>query len=402
MLLPPKAPAPPSGSGGGGRPSLVSRRISSTATGISAGGGAAAGHRPRLGSSGCESNHTSSSRHRRNNNSFEFSVDSLRMIRDDNPAANPGRQMSDNSWSTMPMSSIRIGSLERDCSELVSDDFWEVDSLIMSSDDGEDDEDVKEDGHANEDPVGNFGDEEEADDNDSTAGNDKSTSPSPTSVMDDVDGRSKSREGVDGLPDWMLQWADQQPSSPNRLKNGDDDEEAAEVDAVAPPAAEPTYLPPGPRPEGCLFSAYLSVSTGDQDPLDGDSSVRLVQVVYKKLVVEGKWEMALSRETRVLPVFQEHDPRRSVLVRLQSQEWKLCPVALVATKNGTFRLASPSPLVAGGVVVNDGDAMDESSHYEADCSVACPVHADDDSQQCEAVLHLVFLLDALCRQKQAP
>jgi hypothetical protein len=323
----------------------------------------------------------------------------------DHPAAAAGgRQLSDNSWSTMPMSSIRIGSLERDCSELVSDDFWEVDSLIMSSDDGEDNEEQEEGHQAKEEPEDAAGedDDDDAEEDDNTAGGNDKLSPSPTSVVDDVDGRRKTLEaGADGLPDWMLQWAHQQPSSPRRLKDGDEEEVAGVDDAVSV-AAEPTYLPPGPRPEGCSFSAYLSVSTGDHDSLYRDGP-RLVQVVSNRLVVEGKWEMPLGRETRVQPVCLEHDPCRIVLVRFQSQEWKLCPVALVATKDGIYRRPPPSPQASGGTAAKEGDKMDESSHYEADWSVVGPLHhADDGSQQCEAALHLVFLLDAVCRQQQAP
>jgi hypothetical protein len=415
-LLPPKAPLTSSSGGGAAaanRPSIVARRISSTAT-----GGAGGPMRQRLGSSGGESNLTSSSRHRRSNNSFEFSVDSLQMIRDAdaNDSSNNnnninnntrnmgdprGRQVSENSWSTMPVASIQIGSLERDCSEMVSDDFWEVDSLIMSSDgeDGEaDGETIPEgadrpfNGYDTVDDNDDDNDEEESD-----VDKDNGVSPSPTSIMDDVESRGKQAQDGAGLPDWMLQWA-QQPT-PHR-QDGD----AEDAASVPPLTEEPVFLPSGPKPEGCALSTYVEVSMVEShdDSTRDDGRVRLVQVIAGKLVVEGKWELELSRDTRIQPICVEDDPHRVVLVRHSDQEWRLNPVPVIATRDGGFRRAPTKSRRGGGAAapVVSSEGWDDATHFEADWSVGPSPAIDDDSQQCEATLHLVFLLDSICRQSQ--
>jgi hypothetical protein len=421
-LLPPKAPLTSSSGGGAAaaanRPSIVARRISSTATG----GGAGGPMRQRLGSSGGESNLTSSSRHRRSNNSFEFSVDSLQMIRDADANEDPnyssnvnnnnarnmgdprGRQVSENSWSTMPVASIQIGSLERDCSEMVSDDFWEVDSLIMSSD-GEDDEDGEAIGETipegGDRPFNGYDTAEDDDDNDdeeeSDVDKDNGVSPSPTSIMDDVESRGKQAQDGAGLPDWMLQWA-QQPTPHGQ----DNDAEGAA--SVPPLAEEPTYLPGGPKPEGCALSTYVGVSMGEShdDSTRDDGRVRLVQVIAGKLVVEGKWELELNRDTRIQPICVEDDPHRVVLVRQGDQEWRLNPVPVIATRDGGFRRALIKSRRGGGAAaaVVSSEGWDDATHFEADWSVGPSPDIDDDSQQCEATLHLVFLLDSICRRSQ--
>jgi hypothetical protein len=400
-LLPPKAPLTSSG-GAANRPSIVARRISSTAT------TGAGPMRPRLGSSGCESNLTSSSRHRRSNNSFEFSVDSLQMIRDgdandpddninDSSTRNlvdpRGRQVSENSWSTMPVMSIQIGTLERDCSEIVSDDFWEVDSLIMSSDGEDEDNDGMTIPEGAGHPANGYDTVDDDDDDEEDSDKDNGVSPSPTSIMDDVESRGKEVQDGAGLPDWMLQWA-QQPAP------GQQDDGAEDAASAPYLTEEPTYLPSGPKPEGCALATYVDVSMGEGQ---GDSTledgVRLVQVLAGKLVVEGKWELELNRDTRIQPICVEDDPHRVVLVRHDDKEWKLRPVPFIAVRGGGFRRA-PIKSRSGGAAVVSSEGWDDATHYDADWSVGPGPAVNDDSQQCVAALHLVFLLDAICRQRQ--
>lgn len=308
-----------------------------------------------------------------------------------------GRQVSENSWSTMPVASIQIGSLERDCSEMVSDDFWEVDSLIMSSD-GEDEE-GEADGEAFPEgvdhPSNGYDTVEDDEDYDSDTDKDNGVSPSPTSIMDDVDSRSKQAQDGAGLPDWMLQWA-QQPA-PHEQDDG-----AKEATSVPPLTEEPTYLPSGPKLEGCPLSTYVEVSMGEfqGDSTLGDGCVRLVQVIAGKLVVEGKWELELNRDTRIQPFCVEDDPHRVVLVRHGDQEWRLNPVPVIATRDGRFRRAPIKSKSGGAAAVASSEGWDDATHFEADWSVGPSPAVDDDSQQCEAALHLVFLLDAICRQRQ--
>jgi hypothetical protein len=72
---------------------------------------------------------------------------------------------------------------------------------------------------------------------------------------------------------------------------------------------------------------------------------------------------------------------------------------VIAVRGGGFRRA-PSKSRSGGAAVVSSEGWDDATHYDADWSVGPSPAVDDDSQQCEAALHLVFLLDAICRQRQ--
>lgn len=440
-LLPPKAP-PAGGPSLSGRPQGAVRRTSSTAAGA---GAVASGHRPRLGSTHTNATGlTNSSRHRRQNNSFEFSVDSLQRIgADPSPSSSPdesantnhnnpgdpnapkGRQSSEQSWSTMPMSSITFGVLERDCSELVTDE-WEVDSLVMSSD-GDDEDD-----HQDDDDDAESGDQQDAD------GKEPSASPSPTSVLDEAGAPSRGAEGAPELPDWMLQWAQQPPSTPEAVKakgkgpsdppgrsaDGDDSFSSCGGEDEMTHLTEdvdPQYLPAGPRPDGCTYSAYMAACVvaaahGTPSHPSDDAHVSLVQVVAGKLVVgRGTWEVPLERDTRVQSLTPEDDPRRRVVVVRHPDapnECHLFPLLLVPAPGGKYRRPSrpirPRLSFSGSLAVvpsadvgdEDLDGPSQAVHSSVDWSADAA--AEDDASQCEAALHLVFFLDACCRQAPAP
>lgn len=224
--------------------------------------------RPRL-----LSNFTNSSRHKRQNNSFEFSVDSLSMIHSNAHLPPHPKQFSmdpNASCSSLPCRTIDVCHLQRDCSGIYDDCFPDDDSLLLSSDESSTSP-IR--NHAPQD-TGIKGADRKPEYllhcNSSTSS--MSFSPSPTSVMDQPRWNATAAKSnktktqclaqVDSISNtWVDQWVALGSTPLANTANSTADGKAA---GTAKPVHLSRYLPrPTVENSGYSFSAWMAVSTGD-------------------------------------------------------------------------------------------------------------------------------------------
>lgn len=170
-----------------------------------------------------DSHLTNGSLHRRNNNSFEFSVTSLQQIHNA-ATTDQFRQESLNSWATLPLQTIEITRLQRECSDMRMDDsFYNSDDQCYNDngdsahrgwDSDGDDDDITDDNYS-----GYGGAHQQRKSGDDDDDDDSHESPSPTSVMKivqeqykDINDKTIRKSNLSTASsatqqDWMLQWA---------------------------------------------------------------------------------------------------------------------------------------------------------------------------------------------------
>lgn len=299
-----------------------------------------------------DSNYTNSSKHRRQaHETFEFSVGSLNQIHS-TETPHPRGQSVSSSWATLPMNEIECARLERDTSDLDLDDFGDDDddeSLLLSTD------------------------EEQS-----------QASPSPTSVLD---GKVAVLEAP---PKWMLSWAGAKELPPTLTALTRTETTETELAMEDDPCC---YLPPARRshPHSAL-AAYMAFGVGEQ-LLQNVSNLDREDVYAVEMVAETnavlvecrqcqllEHSLRLDRDCHVRVVDVSPEVGRAVVVERQSLLWddlgNRIPVR--AQTVCTF-LPVPDKLEGSTSMGEDGYAPDAQS---------------------DAVLHVMFTLDACLRQIQ--
>jgi len=400
---------------------------------LSAIGGSALPMRARL-----DSQLTSGSRHRRQNNSFEFSVNSLMYIHGKEDNVNSGsalRQDSNNSWATLPMQTIEIGHLQRDCSEMITDGI------------DDDDDDC---GGDNDD--GYFGDYDHVKNNqwewnsdfDGEEGSSQVSheSPSPVSVMrilqqnpakedEQQVGGAGTEESV-SPHDWMLQWAAASTPAAPATPASSSPERASFVRVATTGSSCESGAAPSPSTylilpaasgdnsndvdENCLFTAWMAASrsdcilhkTGNGNITDDDVHlIRVVKdskgVVALQALQKGAvaWSVDLSQVSNVAVATRSTTPpkwgRAVVLVSKEDEARQALEVVDVTQKEDkVLATLLPVPLrrtKAGAVRLDAPCYKQRSQASSKDESYPSPRYEYAPDTQQDAVMHLLFCLD---------